>query len=157
MEWNKIKLVVYDFDGVMTDNRILVNEEGIESAYVNRSDGLAIANIKKLNIDQIIISTEQNPIVIKRATKLDIPCFSGVDNKLQTLIQYLEQNSISKDHTAFVGNDLNDKEVMEYIAFPIAPSDAYSSIRKIALFITEAKGGYGVIREIYNFLENCTK
>ena len=153
MNWKNIKLLVYDFDGVMTDNRVLLNENGVESVFVNRSDGLAISKIKKLGLLQIIISTETNPIVLKRAEKLNIECYHGVENKLQTLKDILVLKKINKKNVAYIGNDVNDAEVMNYTAFPIAPADAYPEILSISSYITKAKGGYGVIREIYCLLE----
>ena len=69
----KINLIVYDFDGVMTDNKVFVDQKGREMVQVNRADGLGISEIKKLGIEQIIVSTENNPVVSVRAIKLGIP------------------------------------------------------------------------------------
>ena len=77
----RIKLFVYDFDGVMTDNKVYVDQDGKETVQVNRGDGLGISEIKKLGIEQIIISTEKNPVVVKRAEKLGIGCMQGIENK----------------------------------------------------------------------------
>ncbi len=74
---NSLSLIVYDFDGVMTDNKVYVNQEGQEIVQVNRGDGLGISLIKKLGIKQIILSTETNPVVSVRAKKLNIDCFPG--------------------------------------------------------------------------------
>ena len=74
-----IKLLVYDFDGVMTDNKVYIDQNGNEFVQVNRADGLAISEIKKLLIDQIIISTEKNSVVLLRAKKLGIKCFVGCE------------------------------------------------------------------------------
>ena len=152
MDWRKIKLIVYDFDGVMTDNRVLLSENGIESVFLNRSDGLAISKIKQLNIEQIIISTEKNPIVQKRAEKLKIKCFNSVESKMLKLKSFLVENNYDVRNVVFVGNDINDLEVMRFVSQSIACADAHSEILSIADFITEAKGGFGVIREIYDYL-----
>ena len=77
----KIKLFVYDFDGVMTNNKVLVDQNGHESVIVSRADGLGVSEIKKLGFDQIIISTEKNPVVSARAKKLDIYCLQEIENK----------------------------------------------------------------------------
>ena len=74
----KIKLIVYDFDGVMTDNKVYIDQDGKETVKVNRGDGLGISEIKKLGIEQIIISTEKNLVVMKRAEKLGISCMKGI-------------------------------------------------------------------------------
>ena len=145
-----IKLIAYDFDGVMTDNKALIFFNGDEAVFINRGDGLAIEKIKSLGILQLIISTEQNPIVIKRAEKLNIQAINGVDNKLDVLIKYLsEYNNITLDEVAFVGNDLNDMDIMKNVGIKISPSDAELEILEIADYTTLAKGGDGVIRDIY--------
>ena len=76
-----IDLIVYDFDGVMTDNSVIVNEDGIESVIVNRSDGLAVGILKSLCITQLILSKESNKIVSTRAAKLEIQVLQGVNDK----------------------------------------------------------------------------
>lgn len=77
----EIKLIVYDFDGVMTDNKVYIDQNGMESVQVNRGDGLGVSEIKKLGIKQIILSTEKNLVVAARAKKLKIDCLHGVNNK----------------------------------------------------------------------------
>ena len=81
MNFNKVKAVVFDFDGVFTNNKVIVSEEGRESVICNRSDGIGIEKLRKLNIPMIIISTEQNPVVSMRADKLKLPVKHGVKNK----------------------------------------------------------------------------
>ena len=147
-----IKLIVYDFDGVMTNNKVLVDQYGNESVFVNRADGLAIAWLKKKKIPQLILSTEKNPVVSMRAKKLNIPVIQGADNKKRTLIQYIEKKSIKSQNIIYVGNDINDLEVMEYVGIPIATADSHLCIKKIAKYITKASGGEGVIREIMDII-----
>ena len=81
----KIELIVYDFDGVMTNNKVYVDQEGREMVQVNRGDGLGIAGIRKLGIEQIILSTETNSVVAARANKLTIPCLQGINDKAKAL------------------------------------------------------------------------
>ena len=85
---NSIKLLVYDFDGVMTDNKVYVDHHGNEMVQVSQADGLGIAEIRKLGIQQMILSTETNTVVSARAKKLDLSCLQGVDNKAQALVDY---------------------------------------------------------------------
>jgi len=144
----EIELVVYDFDGVMTDNRAVVRQDGLEAVIVNRGDGLGIGMLKKLGIPQIILSTETNPVVTTRANKLAIEAISGCKNKKEALKAYCKEKSIALKKTLFVGNDLNDYEVMQSVGFPIAPNDAHFQIKNIACYVTSAKGGEGVIREL---------
>ena len=149
----KIELIVYDFDGVMTDNKVYFDQNGNETVKVNRGDGLGIAEIKKMGIEQIIISTEKNPVVSARAKKLDISCLQGVDNKKVVLMDYCKNNNIDLQNVAYVGNDINDNEAMEISGITFCPTDAHGSIKKISRYILKTKGGDGVIRELYDFIK----
>ena len=147
-----IKLIVYDFDGVMTDNKVYVQQHGNEMVQVNRADGLGIAEIKKLGFEQIIISTEKNPVVSTRAKKLGIPCLHGIDNKKSTLIDYCKKNDFDLRHVAYVGNDINDNDAMEITGFVFCPADSHESIKEISDHTLRTKGGDGVIRELFDLL-----
>ncbi len=150
----EIKLIVYDFDGVMTDNKVYVDQNGREMVQVNRADGLGVSEIKKLGIEQIIISTEKNPIVSTRAKKLGIYCLQGIENKKDVLINFCQKNDYELEYVAYVGNDINDKEVMGIVGFTFCPVDAHGSIKKISNHILDTKGGNGVIRELLDFINN---
>ncbi|TFB11127.1 haloacid dehalogenase [Candidatus Marinimicrobia bacterium MT.SAG.3] len=147
-----IELIVYDFDGVMTDNTALIFEDGTEAVFVNRSDGLAIAKIKEIDIPQVIISTERNSIVTKRGEKLKIPVYQNIGDKLTCLKEVIETHQVSPQNTIYVGNDTNDLEAMKFVGWPIAPKDAHEQIKALAKFITDSPGGSGVIREILDLL-----
>lgn len=149
-----ISLIVYDFDGVMTDNKVILSEDGSESIIVNRSDGLAVEIIKKIGIQQLILSKEKNKVVISRASKLNIPVLHGIDNKKDILDLYCEKHSISLKRVVYVGNDLNDLEAMKAVGYPVCPNDAYPEVKTIAKFIIPANGGSGVVRELLNYIEN---
>jgi len=144
----ELDLIVYDFDGVMTDNRVLVFQDGSEAVVVNRADGLGVDRFRSLGIPQLILSTETNPVVKARATKLRIEVIASCDNKKLTLKDYCAQEGFSLSKVAYVGNDLNDLEVMKAVGFPVAPADAHPEIIKVAKLVTEAKGGEGVIKEL---------
>lgn len=148
-----IQLIVYDFDGVMTDNKVIVSEDGKESVIVNRGDGLAIAKIKEMGIKQIIISTEKNSVVEARAKKINIDCLYGVENKKNDLEKYLNDNKIEKSKVIYIGNDINDLEAMQLVGIKIAPADAVDEVKKIATYITKRKGGEGVIRELMEIIK----
>ena len=149
---SSLSLIVYDFDGVMTDNKVYVDQNGIEMVQVNRGDGLGVSEIKKLGIKQIILSTEKNPVISARAKKLKIDCLQGVNNKKMVLTDYCSQNKIQIENVAFVGNDINDKEAMEIVGTTFSPSDAHGSIKNISDHVFETKGGEGVIRELLDLL-----
>ena len=151
---NKIKLVVYDFDGVMTNNKVYIDQNGNEIVQVNRADGLAVAEIKKMDIEQIIMSTETNLVVSARAIKLKIPCLQGLDNKKDALMDYSKKNDIDLKKVAYVGNDLNDKDAMAIAGFSFCPADAHETIKEISDHIIKKNGGDGVIRELLNIIKS---
>ena len=149
-----IKLIVYDFDGVMTDNKVYIDQNGNEMVQVSRADGLGISEIVKLGIQQIIMSTEVNPVVTQRAIKLKIPCFQGLDNKKDALMDYSKKNNIDLKKVAYVGNDLNDKDAMAIAGFSFCPADAHETIKEISDHIFNRNGGDGVIRELLNIIKS---
>jgi len=150
-KWSDIDLIVYDFDGVMTNNSVIVSEEGFESVIVNRSDGLAVGIIKSKNIPQLILSKECNKVVSSRATKLGIPVLQGIHDKKTILLDYCSRNSLDLNKVIYVGNDLNDVPVLSAVGYPMVPLDAYPEAKKIAKFIIPAAGGSGVVRELLNY------
>ena len=154
---SSIALIVYDFDGVMTDNRVLINQTGEESVYVHRGDGLGISLIRKIGIPQLILSTETNPIVKFRAKKLKIPVIHNVEDKKDTLMQYCEKQSVSLEDVIYVGNDVNDIDAMKIVGYAVCPKDAHPQIKKIANHVLKSNGGYGVIRELTDKVINQKK
>jgi len=149
ISWTTIKLLIYDFDGVMTDNTAFVSQDGHEMVRVNRSDGLAIKALKKVGLKQMIISTEENSVVRVRANKLGIPVLQNCEDKLSAVKDVCEKEGVRPSEVVFVGNDINDLEAMQYVGTPVSPNDGYPSVRNIAKVVTDAKGGQGVIRELY--------
>ena len=147
----EIKLIVYDFDGVMTDNKVYIDQNGNEMVQVNRADGLAVSEIKKLGIEQIIISTEINSVVSARARKLDIPCLQGIGNKKDTLIDYCKKNTIDLKQVAYAGNDINDMDAMIISGISFCPADAHEMIKRNSNYILKTKGGDGVIRDLLDY------
>ena len=151
---NKIDIIIYDFDGVMTNNKVYVDQNGNEMVQVNRADGLGISEIKKMGIEQIIISTETNPVVSERANNLGIICLQGIENKKRALINYCQKNDYELQNVVYVGNDINDREVMEIAGTTYCPSDAHKSIQIVSDYILKTKGGDGVVREILDLITN---
>jgi len=147
-----IRLIIYDFDGVMTDNRVMIDQDGRESVVVNRLDGLAISEFKKMGIEQIILSTEKNPVVQQRAKKLGLFCLQGIADKKEAVEKYLNDSGINRKRVIFVGNEINDLEAMRFVGWPMAPGDAHSDVKKIAKVVTKTGGGCGVIREVLDIV-----
>ena len=149
-----IKLMVYDFDGVMTDNRALQFQDGTEGVWVNRADGWGVDQIRRMSIPQLIISTETNTVVAARAKKLKIEVIHGSGDKKADLLDYCNRMQIELSGVLYVGNDVNDLEAMQMVGFPVAPADAHPSIIAIAKHVTRAKGGEGVIKELSEHVAN---
>ena len=149
-----IDLIVYDFDGVMTDNRVIVFQDGIEAVIVNRADGLGVDRFRDLGIPQLILSTETNPVVKARAAKLCLEVIASCKDKKIALKNYCAQNGYDLTRVLYVGNDLNDLEVMRIVGFPVAPADAHPEIKKIAKLTTVAKGGEGVVKELSDYVDD---
>lgn len=146
-----IKLIVYDFDGVLTNNKVLVFDDGKEAVWCHRGDGFAIDMIRELGVPQIILSTETNKVVEYRAKKLKIEAIYGVPNKRDALAKFCKKHSFSLKKTLYVGNDINDLDVMKVVGYPVAPQDANKRVKAVSVVIVKKCGGEGVVREL---LEN---
>tara|TARA_B100000941_G_C28442420_1_gene520395 strand:- start:307 stop:786 length:480 start_codon:yes stop_codon:yes gene_type:complete len=147
-----INLIIYDFDGVMTDNKVYVDQNGNETVQVNRADGLGVEGIKDLGLKQMILSTEVNPVVSVRAQKLNLLCHQGVKDKSLFIAQYCKNNDISMNNVAYLGNDINDYDAMKLVETAFCPSDAHQEIKNISHHILESKGGEGVVRELLDLM-----
>tara|TARA_Y100001936_G_scaffold248244_2_gene295682 strand:- start:14 stop:484 length:471 start_codon:yes stop_codon:yes gene_type:complete len=149
------KVIIYDFDGVMTDNKVLISEDGKESVSCNRSDGLAISMLRKKNISQIIVSTETNKVVSKRAKKLKIDFIDGVKNKKEIILKIKNKFNFNLSKSVYIGNDINDLDAMSLFGLKICPHDAYDRVKEISDIVTNSKGGDGVIRELIDNKNFC--
>ena len=143
---NKFDLIIYDFDGVMTDNKVYLSETGAETVLCNRSDGLAVSMISSMGYKQIIISTEKNNIVQLRAKKLNIVAFNNISNKSQILSKIVSEGNYDFNKTVYIGNDLNDFDAMKLCGFRLCPSDSCDEIKELSNYELPVKGGDGVIR-----------
>jgi len=155
---NDLKLVVFDFDGVLTDNRVYVNELGEESVSCSRLDGLGLSNLRKIGLPAWVLSTEKNPVVGRRCEKLQIDYIQGSESKLPDLQKIADKFEASLHEVMFVGNDINDLECLESVGLPVVVSDAHQDVMKDHFFMTKAAGGHGAVREIcdliFSILEN---
>lgn len=148
----KPDLIVYDFDGVMTDNRVLVMQDGTEAVFANRADGWGISQLRQAGYRQIILSTEANPVVSSRARKLGLEALQGSGDKLNDLTAFCHSYGIALERVLYVGNDVNDLDAMRVVGYPVAPADAHASVLALAKHVTKSCGGAGVIKELYELL-----
>ena len=152
-----IKLVVLDFDGVLTDNRVLVMEDGSEGVVCNRSDGIGIQAARELGIKFLVLSKEKNPVVQTRCSKLQLSCISGCDDKKSILSQHVVSVGCELNEVAYMGNDVNDIECLDMVGFPVAPADAWPEILEHVRFVTERPGGAGAVREFCDMVVRANR
>lgn len=143
-----IGAVVFDFDGVFTDNRVHINQHGEESATASRGDGMGVGLLKKTGIPLLVLSKEPVPIVVHRCEKLGLECLHGVDNKLPLLTQWLDERDIDLASTVYVGNDVNDLECLAAAGCGVVPVDAHPDALPVADLVLSHPGGHGAVREI---------
>jgi 3-deoxy-D-manno-octulosonate 8-phosphate phosphatase (KDO 8-P phosphatase) len=143
----RVRLAVFDFDGVFTDNRVWVNEQGDEVLAFSRSDGLGLRRLDEVGVEYLIVSMEQNPIVGARAKKLHADCVQGVEDKLTVLRERTEHLGVSLEDTAYVGNDINDVDCLRAVGFPVVPADAWPEVKGLASWVLSRGGGAGCVRE----------
>jgi 3-deoxy-D-manno-octulosonate 8-phosphate phosphatase (KDO 8-P phosphatase) len=148
MDIYKIKLIVLDFDGVLTNNKVYINEHGEEFVSCSRGDGIAFDALRKLQIETIILSTESNKVVSSRAKKLQVEAIQNIANKRDKLLEIIEQRQLNKDEVIFVGNDVNDIDAMTMCDISFCPSDSHYLVKNTARIVLDAKGGNEIMREI---------
>jgi len=143
-----IRLVVFDFDGVFTDNRVWTNERGEESIACWRGDAHGLRRLEQVGVEHFILSTEVNAAVGARARKIRATCFQGVEDKVPVLREEAERRDVRLEETAYVGNDVNDAGCLELVGLPVVPADAWPEVLPLARLVLERRGGYGCVREL---------
>ena len=141
-----LDLLIFDFDGVMTDNRVLVFSDGNEAVVCNRGDGLGIDMLRDAGLAMVIVSTEKNPVVEARAQKLRMPVHYGVADKRPLVRDLIREQNLDPARVAYVGNDLNDLGAMEEVGWRFCPADAATQVCDICDWVIPVDGGAGVIR-----------
>ena len=149
-----IHTIVFDFDGVFTNNFVYLDQKGLEAVRCDRRDGLAIdlmrkfQQLGKLQAEMFILSTETNPVVASRAKKLKLTCHSGVEGKLSFLNEYFTNKpGNGYEGMIYLGNDLNDLPVIEKAGYSVVPSDAHAMVKSAASLVLPEKGGVGFVRK----------
>ena len=153
----EIELVVFDFDGVFTDNRVWTNEHGEESVACWRGDALGLRRLEDVGVDHFVLSMEVNAAVGARAQKIRAACIQGVDDKPPVLRDEAARRGISLERTAYVGNDVNDAGCLEIVGLPVVPADAWPDVVPLADLVLERRGGYGCVREFCDAVWNAKR
>ncbi|MBN1370776.1 MAG: acylneuraminate cytidylyltransferase [Anaerolineaceae bacterium] len=148
----KVDLVVLDFDGVLTDNRVWVSENGSEMVAANRSDSLGIRYLRNKGVQVIVLSTEINPVVSARCRKMKIQAYQGIEDKAGALPGIMADLGVSAENTIYLGNDTNDVPCFSQVACALAVADAQPFARRQADIILSRNGGHGAVRELCDLL-----
>jgi len=149
----RIRLVAFDFDGVFTDDAVYVLQDGTEAVRCFRGDGLGLRKLERLGIARVIVSTESNPVVSRRARKLQVPCVQDCPDKRTVLERLAAERGVTLAETAFVGNDINDLACLRCVGLPVVVRNAHPDIVSVALYQTRVGGGQGAVREICDLFE----
>jgi len=144
----QVAALILDFDGVFTDDKVYVFQDGGEAVRCDRFDGMGIGLLKKTGLPIWVLSSEPNPVVQARADKLGIPCLHGLQDKGLALRQLLHEHGIDPAQVVYVGNDVNDLPCMAQVGCAVAVADAHPAVLAQADLVLEHRGGDGAIREI---------
>jgi YrbI family 3-deoxy-D-manno-octulosonate 8-phosphate phosphatase len=144
----RVEAVIFDFDGVLTDDTVVVHEDGSEAVTAHRGDGFGIATLRDSDIAVLILSKERNPVVAARARKLQVDVMQGCDDKRPAVAEWLGQQGIDESRALFVGNDVNDLHAMASVGLAACPSDARPEVRESANWVLTKPGGRGAAREL---------
>lgn len=148
-----IQLLVLDFDGVLTDNRVWVNEQGQEMVAANRSDSLGLETLRKLTmIEVIVLSRETNPVVAARCQKMKLPVLQAVQDKATAIRGVIAKKLLNPSQVVYMGNDINDLPAFPVVAFAAAPADAHPAVIRRADRVLSMPGGKGAVRELCDLI-----
>jgi len=151
----RIDLIVTDFDGVITDNRVWTDQTGRETVVASRSDSMHIRELRERGVEVVILSSEPNPVVRARAEKMGmVEVVQGIDlqGKGQALRSLLAHKGADASHVAYIGNDLNDLPCFEVAGWAVAVADAYPEVRRAADWVLKTAGGHGALRELCDMI-----
>ncbi|MBI5945493.1 MAG: acylneuraminate cytidylyltransferase [Chloroflexi bacterium] len=145
-----IKMLICDFDGVVTDNLVSTDQDGRESVTASRSDSMHIKTLREKGIEVMILSSEPNPVVMARAKKMGVEAMHGIglQDKGRVMREVLAQKNIKAENVVYLGNDLNDLPCFEIAGWSVAVADAYPEVIRAADFVLTKAGGHGAIREL---------
>ncbi len=151
----KVSLLVMDFDGVLTDNRVWVNDRGEEMVAANRSDSLGLNLMReKTGVECLVISKERNKVVEARCRKMNVPLMQAVDDKAAALLQVMKDKSLKPEEVIYMGNDTNDLPCFPLAGFTVAPADSHPEVLRRADLVLSLNGGHGAVRELCDILSS---
>lgn len=150
---NKIQLIIFDVDGVLTDGGLYFTEDGAEFKRFNSLDGHGIKMLKDNGVEVAVITARDSKAVAYRMKNLGIAHFyQGQSDKVVAFSDLLQKLNLSADEVAYVGDDVIDLPVMTKVGFAIAVANAHDTVKQYANLITEKSGGHGAVREVCDFI-----
>lgn len=154
---SKIKLLVFDVDGVMTDGSITYDENGIEYKTFNAKDGHGLAKMVRNGFLTAVITGRRNGTVDRRAIDLKFSeVYQGVKNKLPILEGIMQKYELNFDQVSYMGDDEPDIQILEKVGISACPSDAVDKVKNVCNFISTKSGGKGAVRELCDFIyDSC--
>lgn len=150
----EISAIIFDFDGVLTDNKVYVDQDGREAVACTRADGIGLSRLRRLGVPLLVLSTERNPVVTARCRKLEMECLQGIDDKWPALLAWARDRGIDPGRLVYVGNDINDRDCLANAHFAVGPADAMAEIVPLLRLRTRAAGGRGAVRELCDLLHD---
>lgn len=147
-----IGAIVFDFDGVFTDNRVWVLQDGREAVACSRGDGMGLDLLRQAGYTLLVLSKEKNPVVSARCNKLQLECLQGVDDKRAALLGWIEQRGVAAAEVVYLGNDINDLPCLGLVGCPAVVADAHPDARRAARLCLESAGGFGAVRELADLI-----
>jgi len=150
-----VDALVMDFDGVHTDDRLYLGQDGQESVRLSREDGMGIKLARQAGLKMLILSTEVNPVVAARGRKLQVPVIHGQSDKAQALKEWIAAEGLDPERVAYVGNDVNDLGCLRMVGWPIAVPNAHADVLALARLTLTKDGGSGAVREICELLTHA--
>jgi N-acylneuraminate cytidylyltransferase len=147
-----VDAVVTDFDGVHTDNKVHITEDGREAVIAHRGDGMGISLLRAAGIPVLILSTETNPVVAARAKKLRVDVQQSVADKASALRDWAASVDIPLSRIAYLGNDVNDLGCLDIVGWPVVVADAHPDVMPSARVVLGRDGGDGAVRELTDLI-----
>mgnify|MGYP001305617899 CR=1 FL=1 len=154
----RIKLLIMDCDGVLTDGRIYFGPTGEELKVFHVRDGQGLVEFHKAGFRSGIISGRNSPIVELRAKQLGVEfIFQGRKEKVSAFHELIAAAGVTAEETAFIGDDTPDAEVFPYVGLAVAIADAHEAVKAAAHYVAKADGGRGAVRELIDLILNAKK
>src|SRR5437667_9509037 len=149
----RVKLLAMDVDGVLTDAGMYYSESGEELKKFNTRDGMGIKLLQRAGLITALITMEETKLVTRRAEKLAIPeVHQGVRDKLAVMREMVARHGLTLQQVAYIGDDVNDLEVLNAVGFSAAPADALPAVRNAVDYVCRQKGGEGAVREVADLI-----